>query len=96
MVSVLVELLLLTLDEDLLDGSALLATELELFSDELVTATELLTTEELTLREDLLELATITLDDDFEEAGIELDATDEATTAHKLPFTLGAPAVPLA
>jgi hypothetical protein len=74
----------------------LLATELELFSDELVAGAELLITAELIATEDLLELEIIALDDALEETGVVLDATDEVVAPHKLPFTLGAPAVPLA
>lgn len=84
------------LEAGLLDAMMLLAIELELFVDELVAGAELLITEELTATDDLLELVTIALDDALEETGTVLEATDDVAVPHKLPFTFGAPAVPLA
>lgn len=84
------------LEAGLLDAMTLLAIELELFVDELVAGAELLITEELIETDDLLELATIALDDALEETGAALEATDDVAVPHKLPFTFGAPAVPLA
>lgn len=90
------------LDDDLLDGielelgaildECLLEERLELLDDELVAGAE-----ELIITDDLLELEIIVLDDDLaEELNGVLDATDDAVEPHKLPITLGAPAVPFA
>lgn len=107
MVRVLFAIPLLVLDDDLLEMAALetvalettaLEIELELRAmlDELLITEELLTTEELAAIDDLLELEIIALDDDLEEDTTVLDATDDVAVPHKLPFTLGALAVPLA
>ena len=97
----LLVLLLLALDDDLLEGTML--DELELFIDEfelfieelLAGVEEMLIAEELIATDDLLELEIMTLDDDLEEAGGVLDTLDDVVP-HRLPFTFGAPAVPLA